>query len=71
MIRLFCEYGHIEYVRMRVLCRVEYAGYAIRIRAAFPQEYAAAYGGDELSAQGATVPTDPCSLDYPPPPPPP
>jgi len=40
---LFCEYMHLEYVRMHVLCRVNQAEYAIRILKAAPQEYVNTY----------------------------
>jgi len=36
---LFCEYIHLEYVRIHVIYRVTRAEYVIRIRMAASQEY--------------------------------
>ena len=39
MFSLFCECTHLEYVRVRVLYRVNHAEYVLRIRVAVPPEY--------------------------------
>ena len=37
--RLFCEYIHLEYVRIYVICRVNQAEYVVHIRVAASQQY--------------------------------
>jgi len=37
---LFCEYVHLEYERIRVICRVKHAEYGVHILVVAPQEYA-------------------------------
>jgi len=39
MFGLFCEYVHLEYVRIHVICRVDQAEYVVRILVVAPQEY--------------------------------
>jgi len=41
--RLFCEYIHLEYVRIHVVYRVNQAEYAVHIRVAASQEYVNTY----------------------------
>ena len=40
---LFCEYVHLEYVRIHVIYRVNQAEYIIHIRVVAPQEYVNIY----------------------------
>jgi len=43
MFILFCEYYHLEYVRIHVIYRVNQAEYVIHILVVAPQEYVKLY----------------------------
>ena len=43
IINLFCEYFHLEYVRVHVIYRVNQAEYVIHILVVVPQEYVNIY----------------------------
>ena len=45
-----CEYTHLEYVRIHVICRVNQAGYGLHILLVAPQEYVNIYSTRSVTA---------------------
>jgi len=43
IVSLFCEYVHVEYIRIHVIYEVNQAEYVIHIRVVAPQEYVNIY----------------------------